>query len=299
MYNWIPSTYLNNSNSPNVKATPITTTAYALFIEDKNGCKDSSSITVGVTDLPTASINQNDTLLCPNESVTLTAYTDIDYQYTWLYSSNSFEAYTVLNNGNSISTSNEGFYQLEVTNNGFCPVLSNPIQIRKEVLALNIVSSSLNSYNNEAITLSAEASANVTSYEWDAPVINSTNPIITFIPENTATYTLKGKGEKCEISDTITITVFPPIIIPNGFSPNGDFQNEQWFIKGINVYAEAEVNIYNRWGNEVYRYTNGYNTPWNGTNQNGDDLPIATYYYTIQLHDVNEQTFQGSISIVR
>ena len=95
------------------------------------------------------------------------------------------------------------------------------------------------------------------------------------------------------------ITVLPPIIIPNGFSPNGDSKNDQWLIKGLDKFPNARVRIFNRWGNLVYQYNSGYNEPWQGVNESGNQLPAATYYYVIEAGDQRDQTFNGSVTILR
>lgn len=56
--------------------------------------------------------------------------------------------------------------------------------------------------------------------------------------------------------------------------------------------------IYNRWGSLVYEGS-GSEITWDGTNMNGDDLPTGTYFYIIELNDVEGQTYSGSLSIIK
>jgi gliding motility-associated-like protein len=82
------------------------------------------------------------------------------------------------------------------------------------------------------------------------------------------------------------------LIIPQGFSPNGDGINDIFEIKGITIYPNNNVTIFNRWGNLVYQ-ASGYDNnsvKWDGTNQGtlntGSGLvPEGTYFYTINLGD--------------
>jgi len=55
--------------------------------------------------------------------------------------------------------------------------------------------------------------------------------------------------------------------------------------------------IYNRWGSEVYR-ASAYNNDWDGT-CNGKPLPVGAYYYTLELYDEVERSYQGLINIMR
>ena len=80
--------------------------------------------------------------------------------------------------------------------------------------------------------------------------------------------------------------------ISQGFSPNGDGNNEFWYIRGIECFPSNEVAVYNRWGGLVYR-TIGYDNTtrrWNGQTQGGAlasnrGLPFGTYYYIVNRGD--------------
>ncbi|HFC00685.1 MAG TPA: gliding motility-associated C-terminal domain-containing protein, partial [Phaeodactylibacter sp.] len=83
--------------------------------------------------------------------------------------------------------------------------------------------------------------------------------------------------------DTTTVSLYvlcDKLIIYTGFSPNGDRVNDFFHIEGVENYPDNELNIFNRWGNEVY-YAEGYLNNWDGT-WNGKDLPDGTYFYVFQ-----------------
>jgi gliding motility-associated-like protein len=84
--------------------------------------------------------------------------------------------------------------------------------------------------------------------------------------------------------------------IPNVFSPNGDNINDRWNIKGLAEYDNCVVEIYNRYGQMLFR-SNGYRQPWDGTYK-GAPLPVATYYYIINLAK-GERPVAGSVTILR
>lgn len=83
------------------------------------------------------------------------------------------------------------------------------------------------------------------------------------------------------------------IFIPNAFSPNGDGVNDTWQIRNIDKFPANEVEIYNRWGNRVYR-ASPYRNEWDG---NG--LPDGAYYYILKLNNTKGTTFKGYVSIKR
>jgi gliding motility-associated-like protein len=104
------------------------------------------------------------------------------------------------------------------------------------------------------------------------------------------------RGIVCDsTADEVTITV-SEFIIPNGFSPNQDGLNDYFEIPGVGYWENFNVSIYNRWGQLVYQNTN-YQNEWNGQGQNGEPLVDDTYYYTVEIPNVNN--YSGFVVIKR
>ncbi len=79
-----------------------------------------------------------------------------------------------------------------------------------------------------------------------------------------------GKGDACD-----------GLIVNDVLSPNSDGYNDTWTIVNIERFQDAKINVYNRWGNEVFS-TNNYNNNWNGTSgSSGNALPTGSYFYQI------------------
>ncbi len=87
------------------------------------------------------------------------------------------------------------------------------------------------------------------------------------------------------------------LIIPNAISPNGDLINDEWNIDNIDLYPEAEVKIFNRWGLNIWKSAKGYPQPWDGR-RNGKGLPIDSYHYIIDLHNGKKPVI-GTVTVVR
>lgn len=84
------------------------------------------------------------------------------------------------------------------------------------------------------------------------------------------------------------------LMIPEGFSPNGDGVND--FFKIYNLGSlKADVTIYNRDGRLVYTNAN-YQNDWDGRTEQGA-LPGGTYFYAIRLSD--GRAFQRAMTINR
>ncbi|MGV3559057.1 Ig-like domain-containing protein [Larkinella arboricola] len=115
-----------------------------------------------------------------------------------------------------------------------------------------------------------------TSTDGFEPDLNgNSNP--TEIDESVATpLILNGKGDE--------------VIIPEGFSPNGDNINDRFIIRNTGG-ATVSLEVFNRWGHTVYR-NHDYKNDWDGTTNTGvrvgsnsKGLPEGTYFYIVELSD--------------
>jgi len=117
-------------------------------------------------------------------------------------------------------------------------------------------------------------------------------------PSVTTTYTLSGGVGGCASSDQVTVTVRPPIRIPNAFTPNGDGRDDTWQIEFIEQYPDNTVNVFNRWGNKVFS-ANNYSraNEWRG-DINGQPAPVGTYYYVVVTKGPLGRSYAGSITVL-
>ncbi|MEO5644109.1 MAG: gliding motility-associated C-terminal domain-containing protein [Bacteroidia bacterium] len=85
-----------------------------------------------------------------------------------------------------------------------------------------------------------------------------------------------------------------PLIIPTGYSPNADGTNDNFVIEGLLEYSNTSLEVFNRWGNQVF-ITSDYKNDWNGAGGNGQVLPDDIYYYILKLDDGT--VFTGYVSL--
>jgi gliding motility-associated-like protein len=90
------------------------------------------------------------------------------------------------------------------------------------------------------------------------------------------------------------------ILVPEGFSPNGDGVNDRFVIKGIKDFPNSKLIIFNRWGSKIFEAI-GYQNDWDGRADNSmtvgsEIVPEGTYYYVIDLAN-GEKAIKGFIYI--
>jgi len=82
----------------------------------------------------------------------------------------------------------------------------------------------------------------------------------------------------------------PKIEMPNIFTPNNDGIND-FYLTYIENIMEFEAIIYNRWGQEIYRWQNG-NEGWNGYLNGNEKASEGTYYYLVTAIGLNGEYFK-------
>lgn len=144
--------------------------------------------------------------------------------------------------------------------------------------------------------------SNGTDFMWTpSQTLNTPYSISTYAsPEETTIYTLTALNANCSLSDEMTVFVSNNLDIPGSFSPNGDGHNDKWVIDGISFYPDAQVVIYDRWGQKVAEIS-GYSLvkAWDGTNK-GKPVSDGVYFYSLDLRQNNDtKPLKGSITVIR
>lgn len=113
---------------------------------------------------------------------------------------------------------------------------------------------------------------------------DGTQPIDTVILNNLV---ISPSSEPCKIK------VFTYI------SPNGDGQNDQFYIENIEEYPDNIVYIFNRWGQQIVSIK-GYDNQENawGSKKYPINVPAGTYYYLIDLDGKNKNITKGFLELI-
>jgi gliding motility-associated-like protein len=179
------------------------------------------------------------------------------------------------------------------------PMITNLVTIKSSV-AGNIVAPG----QQVTFTASAAYTANI-SYQWQVNGIDAGTNSPYFVTNTlingdiiTCAVTTAGQciATPYVVSNTITIILITPIVIPNTFTPNGDGVNDTWDIPSLAAYPGCIVSIFNRYGQLLLRSTN-YPKPWDGA-YHGAPVPTGTYYYIIDPKN-GQQKIAGFVTILR
>lgn len=107
-----------------------------------------------------------------------------------------------------------------------------------------------------------------------------------------------GRSDTADFEILVENDLDCKIHIYSGFTPNADGVNELWEIDGIDYFPDNRVEVYNRWGDEVWSadsYDN-ISVVFNGTDKNGQILTEGTYFYIVRIDDTQ---YTGWVEITR
>lgn len=295
-YEWQgPGNY--NGTGSNITINDVTATSagkYYVKVISNGGCTQMDSVVVVVKPKPVANAG-TDVDICEGSSVTLGG--SGGGTYTW-------EPASGLSADNIpapvASPHDSTNYILTVTdNNTGCSdndtVAINVLQVPKANAGPDKTM-----MEGAATVLTGSAGGTRITIFWTPPLFisdpNALQPSVN--PPHDTTYTLHvestvGCGSAL---DEVFVKVFKKVIVPNAFSPNKDGINDTWQLTAIEVYPDADISVFNRYGQEVFM-THGYAKPWDG-NFKGSPLPVGTYYYVIDLH-YGLPLLKGWVAILR
>ncbi|MBS1651432.1 MAG: gliding motility-associated C-terminal domain-containing protein [Bacteroidetes bacterium] len=298
-YTWVsaPSFTSNTQNLNNIHSG-----TYSLSIQDNNGCVKDTILKIAPTITIIANAG-NDTAVCMKNSVVLSGTNSIGaVNYNWyVVPSLSTSIANTPTLGIPASTGTSTYVLQAISSASNCMAFDTVVVSTYSVPQINIGPSyTIPAFSSTVIGGSPTAPTAV-SFTWSPTStlinFNTTNPTAT--NTITTTYTLMVvDAHGCYNSDTVVVSIYPQLVIPNGFSPNGDGKNDYWQLDYIYQFPNNTVEVYNRWGEQLF-YSKGYNVPFDGKYQ-GQDLPVGTYYYIINLnHPAYPKPFTGPLTIFR
>lgn len=287
----------DQGNYPNYAPPLQTSTVYyrrAVSTAVCNVPSVSKVVAIKIFQTPVVKLSADSVYICFGDNVTLTASGGTQYKWSPSDGLSSTDLASLKASPATTTT-----YIVTVSNQGSCSV-TGLIKVIVVPRATVNAGADKRIFRGESVRLEGKVTGDGINYSWSPATYlddpNSLTPLVT--PSQTTTYTLTATTDHgCNIiTDEVKINVYERVIIPTGFTPNGDGQNDTWEILGLSTYPEGILTIFNRNGTSVYR-TIGYAKPWNGF-FNGKSLPFGTYYYTIDLQD-GSKPLSGWVALIK
>lgn len=300
---------LGNANP----STGLAPSDYYVIISDGSSCYVTGQATVssGSAIVPTPTIQEFDPYLICNDGsgaygmLTVQSNDDVPGSFSW-YINNTNGA--VIGNADSLllTDSNIGNQFILVTEfNGTC--YSAP-----DTLQLIVESSDVVDNSQSLFCLGDEVSLDLStagSFYWTSgtsEIADTLSSSTTALPTSSpAVYHYEVYLGSCIFMDSVVIAEDPDCevitITNNAFSPDGDGVNDLFIIDVSALLSnENTVVIINRWGDIIREYSNYDNTSvaWDGTNNNGQQVPEGTYFYIVRIPALDFQA-EGWIQVVR
>jgi gliding motility-associated-like protein len=285
--------FLSSDKNPSItNATKTMEGVYTVQVT-ANGCSSSATTYVEVKNPIIPTTNIQTATICEGKSVRLEASGGTSY--LWQPSKGLSDPQI----SNPIAAPTETtIYTVQISNNGCFATAEITVNVNKNATAEAGTDHKI--ITGQSIILNGKVSGDDVTYFWtpsdylDNPT--KLNPIAT--PTEDIAYTLNAISNLgCTSStDEVFIRVYPKVVIPNTFSPNGDNVNDTWNIPAASSFPNPIVKVTNRYGQLVYQSTGTFK-PWDGK-MNGKDLPPAVYYYSIYLNE-DFKTYTGWVMLMR
>lgn len=286
-YTWSPPELLSDPKSAAPIATVNETTTFT--VTTKNHCfEESEKITITVHELPKVQAH-GDTTICYGGSAAISAEIisgkNLSIQWT------PKEEVLQINSINTVASPLEPTNYVVKASNGVCSdedtVFINVLpQVRPKI--------GVNTLEEEVpfSTTLYNVSSGIARYVWyiEGDSTYEKNPKYDFNQEKLYKILLKGVNELgCVSYDSLTITGYK-LFIPNLITPNGDDLNDAFQVTGLGTQWNLE--IFNRWGNLVYKKFN-YRNEWSAEGQ-----AEGVYYYNLS-NPINGRKYQGWVQVLR
>jgi gliding motility-associated-like protein len=132
----------------------------------------------------------------------------------------------------------------------------------------------------------------------------TTTPKLTGLPRGLTQIEVVATNGDCEDRYTINITVNSSdspecrdneIVVPKGFSPNGDGTADFFIIENLNGRS-AQLQVFNRWGQKVFESSDP-NARWDGRWKGREDCPEGVYYVLIKARDRKGKLYDFSTTL--
>lgn len=271
---------------------------YSLTATDANGCTAPAENTVTITaaTLPVPAFSYN--TYCANTPVTFTNTGNGD-AFSWYTS----DGQSSTENSPAITFSQAGTYTVTLTATiAACP--NHPVSVEQEIAIESAVANTRLTDVRTAAGVPVQLNARELTgavYQWSPSnglsVADTYNPAVT-LTQSQRYYINMSFVSGCTTTDTLLVDIsdMKTFVVANAFTPNNDGLNDVLHI-GLRGVASLEYfEIYDRWGNRVFR-TTAAGDGWKGSVL-GKNSAAGAYLWVAQGRDYDGQIVKGSGTVI-
>jgi len=293
---WGPNGFHSFEQAPAIPNVTFNATGdYVVKVTSTPGCFAYDTVTMTIYDAPIATLTPTSVSICEGDSVQFNAGGSV--RYKWL-PSGGLSNDTIPNPW--AKPVNDVTYTVRVYNEYTCfDSASVSVTVWKKPKAY----AGPDQYfrKNKPVQLNGNATGTNVTYSWSPPTYLDNPNYLKAIarPPGSITYTLTVvSGNGCGIStDEVKLEAIDKLFIPTGFTPNNDGLNDRWEIVTFEDYPEAVAEIYNRYGQLIYRGHGKNYKPWDGTFNGKPCLP-GVYVYLVNLHN-GKPILKGTVNLIK
>lgn len=307
-YEWSPATGLSCTTCPNPIFTADSSMFYTVRIRNNDSCSVVRPVKINVRPIP--SINAISTVAteCGSSTGSLTATGSLNGVGLPMQ-----DLFVVTEIGDTLSASSQNQQSASVSNLGAGNYTvfytdTNGCESLDSVVTISSINNTIADFTvtptsgGAPLTVNVNnGSQNASNYEWfvstplNNPFSTAVEPgVIVFDTLGTYQIMLVAWQNDPACADTayMNVVVFDSLVvqIPNVFSPNGDGIND-FFSITVNQDVKAQIQIVNRWGNNLFSFDgllkSGVNDLWDGA-----DVSDGVYFYklTVDMMTVDMKT---------
>ena len=280
-----------------------------LIAGSDNGCYDTIIVPVQINPVPIADFSP--TVACQGTPIDIVdlSFLSSGSITNWLY---DFGGGTSTEQNPSYTFANTGFQVITLT------VTSDLGCVDDTLLTLNVTPAPIADFSftpnpalvNETVTfMDLSTGSNINQWFWDFgdnEADNIQNPVHSYNEGGDYIIILEVTDELgCTDTTSKVITIALPPVLPTGFTPNSDGENDVFWIRG-GPFEAVNFNIYNNWGELIFTsdendYISSWeDLGWNGM-YNGEPAPMGVYTWTFVVRMANNQLVKdsGDVTLIR
>ncbi len=261
---------------------------YALFLSDENGCLDSVTVDIVEPDPLLFDITVQD--------VTCTGMAD-GVAIIGTIGGSGPTAWEFVGGAVDVLNLFEGEYLVSAADTAGCTADSS-FTVEADIvtdMVVEVFSTPVTCWQTSDGTVTAAVTGGQLpiQYSW-SDAANQTTATAIGLPEDVYSVTVTD-NIGCTLGFLATVDPTEDcLFIADALTPNGDGINDRWVVGGLEFYPQSEVEVFNRWGQLIFRSKPG-TTWWDGT-YNGALLPASDYYYVISV-EPGSTPITGTVTI--